>query len=90
MLNIIDALFYSTMTESVIYEVPPEKYSAEIIIRILLDPKIDKSRVCKERPITTAARQWYVGVTANQDGGYQCVRNELSHVSLLLYISTAI
>ena len=40
--------------------------------------------------ITTADRQWYVGVTANQDGGYQCVRNELSHVSLLLYISTAI
>ena len=34
--------------------------------------------------ITTAARQWYVGVTANQDGGYQCVRNEFSHVSLLL------
>ena len=49
---------------------------------------IDSSTVQLE--ITTAARQWYVGMTANQDGGYQCVQNELLHISLLLYIYTAI
>ena len=34
-----------------VYEIPPEKYSAERIIHILLDPNIDKSRVCTQRPL---------------------------------------
>ena len=34
-----------------IYEVPPEKYPAERIIHILLDPKLDQSKVCRQRPL---------------------------------------
>ena len=34
-----------------VYEIPPEKYAAENIVRILLNPKIDKQRVCKQRPL---------------------------------------
>ena len=34
-----------------VYEMPPEKYSAERIIHILLDPNIDKSKVCTQRPL---------------------------------------
>ena len=31
----------------VTYEVPPMKYSAETILKLLLDPTIDTSHVCK-------------------------------------------
>lgn len=34
-----------------VYETPPEKYSAERIIHILLDPNIDQSKVCTQRPL---------------------------------------
>ena len=34
-----------------LYEVPPEKYAVERIIRILLNPKIDKRKICKQRPL---------------------------------------
>ena len=33
------------------YEVPSEKYSAERIIKILLNPKIEGNRICKKRPV---------------------------------------
>lgn len=33
-----------------IYEIPPPKYSAETILRILLDPKLPENRVCKVKP----------------------------------------
>ena len=34
-----------------VYEVPPEKYSAERVIKILLDPNIDKKKICNQRPL---------------------------------------
>lgn len=33
-----------------VYEHPPPKYSAEAILKILLDPNIDKSKICTTRP----------------------------------------
>lgn len=33
------------------YEVPPDKYSAEQIIHISLDPQIDDKKICKQRPL---------------------------------------
>ena len=34
-----------------IFETPPEKYSAERVLRILLDRDISPSRICHERPV---------------------------------------
>ena len=34
-----------------IFEYPPQKYSAERILRILLDPDVDPNSVCSERPV---------------------------------------
>ena len=33
------------------YEKPPLKYTAEAILKILLDPKLDYSRVCSVWPV---------------------------------------
>lgn len=43
---------YDTHTiDEPVFEVPSEKYSAEAIVRILLDPKIEKEKICKKRPL---------------------------------------
>ena len=34
-----------------LYEVPPEKYGVECIILILLNPKINKPKICKQHPL---------------------------------------
>ena len=34
-----------------VYETPPEKYTAERIIHILLDPNIEQSKICEQRPL---------------------------------------
>ena len=34
------------------FEAPPPKYSAEYILKLLLDPNIDQSRVCRVWPIS--------------------------------------
>ena len=34
-----------------VFEEPPKKYSAERIIRILMDPKVDPNKICKQRPL---------------------------------------
>lgn len=38
-----------------VFETPPTTYTAEQILRILLDPNINHNRICQERP-TTAIR----------------------------------
>lgn len=43
-----------------VYEVPPEKYSAERIIHILLNPKLDRSNVCTERPLSINSSSTFV------------------------------
>ena len=47
------------------FEVPPVKYSAEAILKLLLDPMIDTSRVCKTWPISdiTTNSTFVVNVT---------------------------
>ena len=42
-----------------VYEVPPERYAAEDI-RILFNPKIDKQRVCKQRPLNIQKSSTFV------------------------------
>lgn len=48
------------LDEFPIYEVPPEKYSAERIIKVLLDPKIDDKKICKQRPINIQSSSTFV------------------------------
>lgn len=43
-----------------VYEVPPEKYYAERIIHILLDPKLDRSKVCAQRPLEIVSSSTFV------------------------------
>ena len=43
-----------------IYEVPPNKYSAERILKILLDPKISASVICTVRPADITKSATYV------------------------------
>ena len=43
-----------------IYERPPPKYSAYYIMKVLLDPNIDRSRVATERLITTSCNATFV------------------------------
>jgi len=33
-----------------VYEIAPEKYPAEIVIKILLNPKIDEAKICHQHP----------------------------------------
>ena len=42
------------------YEIPPDKYSAEDIVRILLNPEIDTRRVSKVRPLNIKCTSTYV------------------------------
>lgn len=42
------------------YEVPPEKYPAERIIKILLDPLMDPSLVCKKCPMNVEGSSSFV------------------------------
>ncbi len=43
-----------------VYETPPSSYSAERILRILLDPTIDQEKVCKQKPTTVTKSSTYV------------------------------
>ena len=47
-----------------IFETPPEKYSAERVLRILLDRDISPSRICQERPVNiTESATFVVDIT---------------------------
>lgn len=48
-----------------VYEVPPPKYSAERILRILLDPHIPDNRVCKKKPVNIKKSSTFVVDTRN-------------------------
>ena len=43
-----------------VYEFPPPKYSAEGVIRILLNPDLDKSKVCTIRPTVVSISSTFV------------------------------
>ena len=43
-----------------IFEVPPPKYTAEQILRILLDPCIPESKICNVRPVNITQSATYV------------------------------
>ena len=42
------------------YENPPPKYSAEYILKILLNPEIDKRKICNEKPCNVTESATYV------------------------------
>lgn len=46
--------------DEVVYEIPPMKYTAEQVLKILLDPDIDKSKVCNRKPILVTKSATYV------------------------------
>ena len=43
-----------------VYETPPDKYPAERIIKILLDPTIKESRICHQQPANITKSSTYV------------------------------
>lgn len=47
-------------SEEPIFEVPPEKYSSERVIKILLDPKIKQSKICSRRPVMVEKSSTFV------------------------------
>ena len=47
------------------YEIPPTKYSAERILKILLDPEIDENKICNYKPSNISASATYVVNIAN-------------------------
>ena len=51
--------FYSDDFEP-IFEVPPPKYTAEQILRTLLDPCISESKICNVRPVNITQSATYV------------------------------
>ena len=43
-----------------IFEFPPPKYGAEYILSILLNPKIDKKKICVQKPLNVTKSATYV------------------------------
>ena len=43
-----------------VFEVPLLKYTAERVVKILLDPNLDSSRICKRRPVAVNSSSTYV------------------------------
>ena len=43
-----------------VYEIPPPSYSAEQILRILLNPNIDGSKICHTRPTNVSKSSTFV------------------------------
>ena len=46
--------------EDPVYENPPPKYTAERILKILLDPSIEKSKICSKRPSSVTKSATYI------------------------------
>lgn len=42
------------------YEIPPAKYGAEYILKILLNPKIDKQKICHQKPCNITKSSTFV------------------------------
>ena len=55
-------VFYSNESSTAypVYEHPPQKYSAETVIKILLDPNLDPSQICSSRPTNISESSTYV------------------------------
>ena len=51
---------YRENDEYLVYEIPPDKYSAERVIKILLDPNINKKKICHQQPTKIANSSTYV------------------------------
>ena len=47
-----------------VYEIPPPKYTAERILKILLDPEIDE-KICNDKPSNVSTSATYVVNIAN-------------------------
>ena len=54
--------YYRANDNCPVYETPPDKYPAERIIKILLDPTIKKSRICRQQPANITKSSTYVVV----------------------------
>ena len=53
-------MLYRSDDSCPLYETPPNKYSVERVIKILLDPKIDKSRICHQWPLNIMKNSTFV------------------------------
>ena len=43
-----------------VYEFPPPKYSADYILKVLLDPDIDKRKICTSKPTNVTRSATYI------------------------------
>ena len=53
-------MLFRKYDEEPIYEIPPPKYQAERISKILLDPTIPPSKICSVRPTRISKSATYV------------------------------
>ena len=61
MLLLCNVCNFRVMPDSLpIFEIPPPKYTAEQILRILLDPYISESKICNVRPVNITQSATYV------------------------------
>ena len=56
----INVLSVYRSADEPLYEVPPERYAAEDIVCILLNPKIDKQKICKQRPLEIQSSSTFI------------------------------
>ena len=50
----------NSVDECPVYEIPPVKYAAETVIRILLNPNLEDLKICKQRPLHIITSSTYV------------------------------
>lgn len=57
--------YFSNSEVSPVYEVPPPKYNAEQILTMLLDPALDKSKICQGKPSNVSQSATFIVDTRN-------------------------
>jgi len=53
---------FSSNDDCPLYEIPCEKYPAETVIKILLNPKMDQSKICHKHPLDITKSSTYCNV----------------------------
>ena len=58
---------FSSNDDCPMYEVPCEKYPAETVNKILLNPKMDQSKICHKRPLDITKSSTYLNCLKDPD-----------------------
>ena len=55
-----ESVLVEAESDEPVYKVSPDKYSAEDMVRILLNPNIDHAMICMKRPFSISTSSSYV------------------------------